>query len=377
MNKNAKLLLLLVTFATALLLLAGCGGGSKTTSQNKAAGVTIPEKDKDYVINLGYYNCDHMVAACIAKDMGYYDQAGLKVNVTGNGKVPEAMTSGQMDVGYISNSKLMQASLKGSPILVAANNHLTGSHYLVASNAIKDPKDLVGKKLAIGTNPEKNSATWIQYAKRLGIPLEGKNYEVFDMEDRNKYVALKAGQLDAFDTCDPWASMAEYEGIGRILIASDRLPDGQTGESCVLSMHKKFYNEHPEMATLMIQCHVKALQLIYTNPVRAAEIFAENYKVPVEVALKSIYKKTIGEGRTMTWKVDPAVWERQMKFELDSGIVSAMPQMSDFIDTKLMEASGVDDFDTFIKDKVDPVFPLSMSYEDWKNKAYEVAGKKA
>jgi len=29
-----------------------------------------------------------MTAACIAKDTGIFDELGMKVNVTGNGKVP-------------------------------------------------------------------------------------------------------------------------------------------------------------------------------------------------------------------------------------------------------------------------------------------------
>ncbi len=47
-----------------------------------------------------------------------------------------------MDVGYIGYAGLIRGLAKGSPITVAANNHLGGSMYLVVSNKIKDPKDL-------------------------------------------------------------------------------------------------------------------------------------------------------------------------------------------------------------------------------------------
>jgi len=33
----------------------------------------IPEADKDYVIEMGYNNCDHMVGAIIGQDTGLYD----------------------------------------------------------------------------------------------------------------------------------------------------------------------------------------------------------------------------------------------------------------------------------------------------------------
>jgi NitT/TauT family transport system substrate-binding protein len=152
MEKTARILMLLAVAAILLAVLSGCGGGEKQRAQETAAG--IPEKDRDYVVNLGYYNCDHMTAACIAKDTGIFDELGLKVNVTGNGMVPEAMAAGQMDAGYVGNSGSMRAYLKGAPIIVAANNHIGGSYYLVASNDITDPRQLIGKQLALGTNPE-------------------------------------------------------------------------------------------------------------------------------------------------------------------------------------------------------------------------------
>jgi len=119
--------------------------------------------DKDYVIKLGYYNCDHMTAAPVGKDAGIYEELGLKVEVVGNAKVPEAMAAGQMDVGYIGFERTVRAYLKGCPIFIAAMNHLGGSYYLVLRNDLyelyrKDPKALLGKKLALGTEPEKNQA---------------------------------------------------------------------------------------------------------------------------------------------------------------------------------------------------------------------------
>lgn len=60
----------------------------------------LSKEDSDYVINLGYYDCDHMTAACVGEDTGIFKALGLKVSVTGNGNVPEAMSAGKMDVAY-------------------------------------------------------------------------------------------------------------------------------------------------------------------------------------------------------------------------------------------------------------------------------------
>ncbi|MGE5396236.1 MAG: ABC transporter substrate-binding subunit SaoX [Chitinophagales bacterium] len=368
-SRTAIGLVLIVVFL--LTLVAGCG-------QTKKEEKTVKKDNKvssDYVVKLGYYNCDHMTAACVAKDAGIFDKLGLKVTVTGNGEVPEAMAAAKMDVGYIGADGLMFAHMKGSPIFVAANNHIGGSYYLVVSNRIKKASDLVGKKVALGTDAEKNNAQWIWMAKRLGIPADTKKYQNFDMDLKNKYLAMKNGQLDAYLCCDPWGSMAEYENTGRIIETYRTTPNGKDGLCCVYAMRDGFAKEHPDLAKKMILAHTQAVEYIYLHPVTSAKIFAKNYYVPEEVALMTIYKKTVGEGRTLTWNVDNADFKNFFEEAKEVPDYKTYQPLDQWINTGLLKQSGADDFDTFIKTKVDPVFPEGMSYADWKKKAYEVDGK--
>lgn len=160
----------------------------------------LSEEDKNYQIEMGYNNCDHMVACLVGQESGIYDALGLKVNLTKTGKIAEAMASGQMDCGYQGLTGAIRAANNGAPLFMAAANHLGGSRYLVVSNDIKDPKtDLLGKKLAIGTGALK-TAEWPRWAMELGVPKELENYEVVDMGQADAVFALKAGQLDGF-TC--------------------------------------------------------------------------------------------------------------------------------------------------------------------------------
>lgn len=371
-GRIVSLKVLSVFLAAVTICFAAFSAHAQGSGQSVAQAA---DKDKGYVIKLGYYNCDHMTAAPVAKDMGIFTDLGLKVEVFGNAKVPEAMAAGQMDVGYIGFVRVMRAFPKGAPIVVVANNHLGGSYYLVVSNDIKEPKDLVGKKLGIMADPEKNSRQWVEYASANGIPVEGKSYQVFNMEDKNKYLALKTGNLDGYICCDPWASMAEHEKCGRIMHTFTKLPSGNWGIDCLLSMNKSFVNDHPELAKKMILAHSRALEFIYTHPLRSAEIFSANYDVPLEVALMTIYKKTVLEDRTLTWELNRDSIEEDMAYYRSSKIFETTPKFEEFVNTDLISKAGVDDFKAFIKGKVDPVFPLGMTYDDWKKKAYEVEGK--
>lgn len=333
------------------------------------------QSDKDYVIRYGYYDCDHMTAAPVAKDARIFDKLGLKVELTGTGKVPEAMAAGKMDVGLIGFNGMVRAILKGSPMVAVANNHVGGSMYIIVKKEINRPEELIGKKLGLRAIPEKNVENWIWFARVSGIPVEGKYYECFTMSDKDEYLALKAGHLDGFYACDPWGSMAEYEDTGRILFRFGALPSGKWGICCPLVMNKTFVKEHPELAIKVVQAHNMAIQFIYNQPYKAAEIFAKNYHVPLEVALMTIFKKTVGETRTLRWKIYREGYEEQIKFQQWVGTIPTLPAFEEVMNTDLLAESGVSDFDAFIKEKVDPVFPLGMSYQDWKRKAIDINKK--
>jgi len=340
------------------------------------AGYDLPPlspEDAKYVVNLGYYNCDHMTAAPLGRDAGIFEALGLKVNVTGNGNVPEAMSAGRMDMAYAGWTTTLGAKQKGTPLFIAAENHTGGAEYLVVSEAIKEPKDLIGKKISLWNDPP-NSMNWVEWTTQLGLPTDVESYQVFFMSDSDAYFALAAGRLDAFICCDPWGSMAEYEKTGRILIrqSTDR-PWGH-GTCCKVAMNYEFAQKHPELAKRMLLAHTICVQYMYLNPYKAAEIFAEAYSVPMEVGLMTLYKKLNQEGRTIRWDLNRDYMQNQLdtmkKYGVRDDINSV--NLDDYIDLSYFNECGAIDFKQFLAEKVDPVFPLGLSYEQWRAKAVEI-----
>ena len=213
MTIRKRLLCLMLAASMLIVGLTGCKDSSNETNTvqvdyNAEEEVAkykdylgeIPEADKDYVVELGYRNCDHMVAALVGEGSCIFDALGLTVNITKTGQIMEAMASGEMDVGYQGIQGAILSVNNGAPLFMAAANHLGGSEYLVVSNDIQEPEDLIGKKLAIGNEPWK-SPQWSNWAEDLGIPVmtEG-NYEIVDMGETDALLAMKAGQVDCFST---------------------------------------------------------------------------------------------------------------------------------------------------------------------------------
>ena len=335
----------------------------------------LPEEDADYTVNLGYYNCDHMTAACVGKDSGIFKALGMKVEITGNGKVPEAMSAGRMDMAYAGWTTTLRAVQVGTPLFIAAENHTGGAEYLVCSFNIKKPEDLIGKKVAAGGDPA-NSMNWMEWTDQLGIPNDIEKYENYSMSDSDAYFSMAAGKLDAFTCCDPWGSMAEHEKTGWVMVRQNTDRKNGHGTCCKVCMNYNFAKKHPKLASRMLLAHSLCVQYMYQHPYKAARIFAENYNVPLEVGLMTLYKKLNEEGRTISWKLNRQDMQNQLDtmrhYHVRDDINTV--NLDDYIDLSYFEASGAIDFDRFIQEKVDPVFPTRMSYKDWRAKAVEIDG---
>ena len=359
MKKNK--IVLFMSMALVSVSLIGCGNKEE---------VSTDSTDKDYEINLGYYNCDHMIGAAVGEAAGIFKDMGLNVKLTGNGKVPEAMAAGKMDAGYIGNRGLIGANGKGSPIMIGANNHIGGSMYLVVANDIEKPEDLYGQKVALG---DLKGEGWIAgYAKTLNLSTDEKDYELVTMgSDADKYLALTTGQIKAFTTCDPWGSMAEHEGTGKIMGTYMKMDD-KMGICCAYSFNKKFVEEHPELASDLLVAHQESIKYVYENPYEAARIFSKYYKVPEEVSLMTIYKKCVSEGRTLVWEIEEESFKHAYSVYEKYDLIDPLPTFEDLIAYDVYDAAKLDDFGKYIEEKVDPIFPLGMSFEDFKAKAMEI-----
>ena len=88
----------------------------------------------------------------------------------------------------------------------------------------------------------------------------------------------------------------------------------------------------------------------------------------------TLWKKLNEEGRTITWKLNREYVHNQMKTMRRLGVRNDINQLNidDYIDLSYFNNSGAKDFDKFIEEEVNPIFPLGMSYEEWRAKAVEV-----
>lgn len=345
----------------------------------------LSEEEKDYTIEMGYFNCDHMVGSIIGEKAGIYEALGLKVNVTKSSETLKALTSGAMDVGYTGVTGAIRAVNQGAPFFIAAANHMGGSMYLVASNDIKTADDLKGKTLAITATPDIDP-TILTWEKEIGMSSNPGDYEIVDMSQQDAMFALKAGQIDCFSCCDPYASIAEFEGFGHIM-AIDWAAPGISSESayddwglcCVYAMNTEFSQKCPELARRLIFAHSLAIKYMYEHPYNAAMMFADGFDVDPYVALRTIYMKTVSEGRTLTWKFSDANVDSFLEYytqypQIPEEETPLINDRNTLISSDVLEAAKIEDFQTYVKEVVDPIMPLGTTFEDWYKISKDIDG---
>ena len=399
-----RLISALLVAVMSLSLLTGCHNSNETntvdvsqTDYDPAEAVAdfefgeLNDTEKDYVIELGYFNCDHMCCGIIADKAGIYEALGLTVNLTKSAETVNAMVSGAMDVAYMFFSKNLMAET--SPVFQASANHIGGSRYLVVNPDVidvNDPTTLEGKTIGAVTETSTNSE-WRKWSEEYGFSFKEEDYNLVTMGQQDAMFALKAGQVDAFTCCDPYASQAEFEGFGKIMCISwganleegELLSDDNASTCCSYAMSKAFREECPELARRMIYAHMLAVEYLYTHPYNAAMMFADGFDTDPYVALRTVYMKTVAEGRTITWQwseqnmINNEEFDRQWTNPSvpEEDIITAEDSKSSLeLSGQLFEDAGIIDFNDFIAEEVDDIFPLGKTFEDWYNDAKIIDG---
>lgn len=161
-----------------------------------------------------------------AQDMGFFQKAGLNVNII-PGKNGSAMAAsvagGAADIGYSDIGALSKAYTKGIKFVLVAPAALWSddapvNQVIVAKNSpIRGAKDLTGKVFAVpglGTGAEYSARVWID--KNGG---DSNNVKFIELPYSAMPEGLASGRIDAAYVAEPF--LAEAKKVGRLLAFAD------------------------------------------------------------------------------------------------------------------------------------------------------------
>ena len=151
MRKKMKKCMLFLTMSMAAMLLCSCGGSDDSAAEDATA--QSQELQKVTVILDWTANPNH-AGMYVAKDQGYYEEAGLDVEIVEptDGATPTLIAQGKGDFGisYQEDVTIALTSEDPLPIKTIATimQHNTSGFVSLAGSGIESPKDFEGKTYA-------------------------------------------------------------------------------------------------------------------------------------------------------------------------------------------------------------------------------------
>jgi NitT/TauT family transport system substrate-binding protein len=167
------------------------------------------------VIRVGAVPVDGFAEAYYARDMGFFQKAGLNVDITtftnGSGATT-AMAGGAIDVGISTVNAIANAVIHGIPYIYIAGGSLYASSAPAAVLAVakdstfKSPADLIGKTVAISAFKDGTHLAMAAYLTKAGVDVASVNF--IEMPYPLMAAAVQRGTVGAAVLVEPFVAFA-------------------------------------------------------------------------------------------------------------------------------------------------------------------------
>ncbi len=281
-------------------------------------------------ITIGMETWPGYLALIVARDKGYYKEAGLDVEI----KRYEAL--GELSKDYVNGKMQGRANLTLDAVneslsgldhkIVLAIDYSNGSDAIMARNEIKTVKDFQGKKVGFEPNTlEEFFLTWAlrENGMQLSdiIPVSAGPGETPQL--------LKDGKIDVAVSHEPFISELSSSGNFHAVYSSAEAPGLITD---VLTFRTDFIQSYPETIQAIVAVYFKAIRFWKDNPDLANAILAKEFGDTPENIAKQL------KGITMLDRKD-----NQTAFTFAAGFQSLygnMRQIGDFVGANKGKADG-------------------------------------
>ncbi len=265
----------------------------------------------------------------LAKEKGYYREAGLDVDIQQPGSgagVNQVVGAGTANFGISVQESVMPARTEGIPIvsIAAIIQHNTSSLVSLSSDNITSPKDLAGKTYG-GFGGPLEEALIKALAECDGADPESIKF--VDVGDSDYLIGMEQNRYDFVWIFDAWDGI-RYKEIEKKAVNTlpfidytDCIPDWYTP---VFITSEKMIADDPETVRKFLAATAKGYEEAMKDPDASADAILKNAPESDEALLKASaeYLKTryVDSGRKWGTQ-DEAIWTGFQDFLLESNVV--------------------------------------------------------
>lgn len=334
-----------------VLLTAACGGGAPsagTPAAPAAAATAAPAlaptpRTPPATVRAGIVNVDGDAPIIIAKERGYFAAVGISIELIAfdnQAKMIPAMAAGQLDVGGgPAAASMFNAVIQGVPIkAVADRGSLTKGHGyatftvrkdLIDSGAVKDFKDLRGKKIATSGLGTSSHLTIVSTFEKAG--LKKGDYELIELPPPQMVTAMTQKAIDAAFLPEPFGTRIESSGAGVIWKRGDEVALGS--HIAILIYSGPWAEKNADVAKDFMVAYVRGVR-DYIGAFDKGKDKDEITKIMSSYTKidPAVYAKLIKTGYDPDAAIDPKQLEAQQDWYFANGFQEKKADVSKVVD---------------------------------------------
>lgn len=319
-----------------------------------SAAETLPGNGQEKV-RMAVEFMDHAAAAFVAREKGWFAEAGLDVTAyesyaTGMA-LAAALARGDIDAAYICLVPAVNSRFNaGVPVKIVAGTHKHGYGVVVNKKKIKTARDLERPDIRVGcirqggaVDVMLNKAVYVFHLDR-----EAVLPKIRRMPPEKQLLALQTGQLDAVVLPEQWVTMAEEMGFGMLFTSRDVWPNMQ---GSVLVVKESLIDKRPGVVRQLIAVLEQSTDWMNSHPREAAEIVALQLQtigggdgpdlgagtrtaITPEIILRSMARMDF------TTAIDPEQVQRTIDFMAHLGYLRNPVSASEILDPRFIKGHG-------------------------------------
>ncbi|MEF3304585.1 ABC transporter substrate-binding protein [Paenibacillus sp. GYB003] len=322
----------------AVLLVAGCAGGpggagkeagASSQPSSRSDGSGQPQLQK---IRYSPLSGVSGLAVRFGAEKGFFKEEGLDVEFITTKNAVEGLASKDVDVADVATTTAIIAAGKGAPIkIVSSMFRVKGPFYLIAAPGINKVEDLKGKKVGAAVFGSGLDVYTQVILNKHGLKKDDVTYLANGAQEA-AYASLTSGQVDATIIHEPFASLAEVSGTGKLLAKGwDYLPNFHTG---VIAARNDFIEKNPQLLEKLLRAYFKSQEYAKSHLDEYKTYFKANVKVD-EKAIDRAFER-----EDVLWENNPNVdlkaLQETQQLQVDLGFQDRVYDVDKILDLRFI-----------------------------------------
>lgn len=322
-----KKLLALGLILTMVMSMSACTGNSQNNAEKE-------KKLRDVTVILDYVPNTNHTGIYAAKDLGYYEEAGLNVNIIEptDGATATLIAAGKGDFGISYQEDVTYALAAEDPLpikaIAAVIQHNTSGFAAYKGKNITSPKDFEGKTYSGWGSPGEEAVI------HAVMENSGADFKKLNMitTDSLSYDMLKQ-DIDIIWMFWAWDGIgAKRQGIDVNYMELRELDPRLDYYTPVIIANDSTLEKDPEMVKAFLAATTKGYEYAIANSDEAAEIlhkYANSYDIEMLKESQAYLAGKYSEDSDTWGLMKDSVWDNYTDFMMENGLIKKKIVASD------------------------------------------------